>query len=103
MVIQSTLSTHILSVVLPRAIQSDMVTVSVKKGDRLDIVADAWHMESDCHYEWQVHFAPGDADMPSVRARFASDGKLSISVQRRIPGQAYGCGPPCGQTVGTRF
>jgi hypothetical protein len=25
-----------------------MVTVSVKKGDRLDIVADAWHMESDC-------------------------------------------------------
>jgi len=25
-----------------------MVTVAVKKGDRLDIVADAWHMEHDC-------------------------------------------------------
>ena len=50
MVIQSTLPMHILSVVLPHAIQSDMVTVSVKKGNRLDIVADAWHMESDCEY-----------------------------------------------------
>jgi len=92
MVIHSTYSTHILAVVLPRAIQSEMVTVSVKKGDRLDIVADAWHMEHDCHYEWQVHFASCDADMSSVRARFAPDGKLSISVQRRISGQAYGCG-----------
>jgi hypothetical protein len=58
MVIQSTHSTHILSVVLPRAIQSEMVTVSVKKGDRLDIVADAWHMENDCKYaafiKWQM-------------------------------------------------
>jgi hypothetical protein len=44
------------------------------------------------HYEWQVHFAPCDVDMSSVRARFAPDGKLSISVQRRISGQAYGCG-----------
>lgn len=119
MVIQSTLSTHSLSVVLPRAIQSEMVTVSVKKGDKLNIVADAWHMENDCkyslcikwwslnsfswmlgHYEWQVHFAPGDADMPSVRARFAPDGKLTITVQRRIPGQTsgYSRGP-----LGTRF
>jgi hypothetical protein len=100
MVIQSTLSTHTLSVVLPRAIQSEMVTVSVKKGDRLDIVADAWHMENDCHYEWQAHFAPGDADMPSVRARFAPDGKLTITVQRRVPGQTsgYSRGP-----LGTRF
>ncbi|KAG2038990.1 hypothetical protein BDR03DRAFT_861013 [Suillus americanus] len=100
MVIQSTLSTHTLSVALPRAIQPEMVTVSVKKGDRLNIVADAWHMENDCHYEWQVHFAPGDADMPSVRARFAPDGKLTITVQRRAPGQTsgYGRGP-----LGTRF
>lgn len=100
MVIQSTLSTHSLSVVLPRAIQSEMVTVSVKKGDKLNIVADAWHMENDCHYEWLVHFAPGDADMPSVRARFAPDGKLTITVQRRIPGQTsgYSRGP-----LGTRF
>ncbi|KAG2364567.1 hypothetical protein BDR07DRAFT_1279454 [Suillus spraguei] len=100
MVIQSTLSTHSLSVVLPRAIQSEMVTVSVKKGDKLNIVADAWHMENDCHYEWQVYFAPGDADMPSVRARFAPDGKLTITVQRRVPGQTsgYGRGP-----LGTRF
>ncbi|KAG1729839.1 uncharacterized protein EDB91DRAFT_1059838 [Suillus paluster] len=98
MVIQSTLTTHSLSVTLPRAIQSEMVTVSVKKGDRLNIVADAWHMEIDCHYEWQVHFAPGDADMSSARARFAPDGKLSISVQRRIPGQSYG-----RAALGTRF
>lgn len=37
-----------LSVILPRVIQPEMVTVAAKKGDRLDVVADAWHMEHDC-------------------------------------------------------
>lgn len=25
-----------------------MVTVAAKKGDRVDVIADAWHMERDC-------------------------------------------------------
>ena len=48
MVVQSTTTSHILSVTLPRIIQPEMVTVIVKKGDRLNVVADAWHMERDC-------------------------------------------------------
>ncbi|KIJ60379.1 hypothetical protein HYDPIDRAFT_98877 [Hydnomerulius pinastri MD-312] len=88
MVAQSTTAAHSFSVTLPRVIQSEMVTVSAKKGDRLDIVADAWHMEHDCHYEWQIRFALGDVDMSTVRVRFSPDGKLTIDVQRRIPGQA---------------
>jgi hypothetical protein len=27
-----------------------MVTISANKGDRLKIVADAWHMEEDCEF-----------------------------------------------------
>ncbi|KAH7884271.1 hypothetical protein F5I97DRAFT_1812075 [Phlebopus sp. FC_14] len=84
---QSTPTTHTFSVELPRVFQPEMVTVSAKKGDRLDVVADAWHMEHDCHYEWQIRFAPGDVDMSTVRARIGSDGKLTIDVQRYIPGQ----------------
>lgn len=48
MVVQSTTTNHFLSVTLPRVIQPEMVTVAAKKGDKLDVVADAWHMERDC-------------------------------------------------------
>lgn len=48
MVVQSTTTSHVLSVTLPRVIQPDMVTVAAKKGDRVDVIADAWHMERDC-------------------------------------------------------
>ncbi|KAG9314945.1 hypothetical protein JVU11DRAFT_4054 [Chiua virens] len=85
--VESTTTSHILSVTLPRVIQPEMVTVAAKKGDRLDVVADAWHMERDCHYEWQIRFAAGDVDMSTVRARFGEDGNFTIEVQRRAPGQ----------------
>jgi hypothetical protein len=41
-------SNYKLNVQLPTAIQREMITVSAKKGDRIAIVADAWHMEEDC-------------------------------------------------------
>lgn len=41
-------SKYVLNVQLPTEIQREMVTVSAKKGDRIAIVADAWHMEEDC-------------------------------------------------------
>ncbi|KAF8440463.1 hypothetical protein L210DRAFT_3539736 [Boletus edulis BED1] len=88
MIVQSTTSSHLLSVNLPCVIQPEMVTVAAKKGDKLDVVADAWHMERDCHYEWQIRFAAGDVDMSTVRARFGQDAKLTIEVQRRVPGQS---------------
>lgn len=79
-----------------------MVTISANKGDRLKIVADAWHMETDCeyhslypyvstfltvispgHYEWVVCFPPHDSDMSAIQAKYGPDGHLTIDVQRR--------------------
>ncbi|KAI6017942.1 hypothetical protein BKA83DRAFT_4315867 [Pisolithus microcarpus] len=94
MATQSSSTLHTFSVVLPRTILPEMITVSAKKGDRLDVVADAWHMEHDCHYGWEISFAPGDADMSTVRAKLNQDGELSIEVRRRPPGQA--CLAPTG-------
>ncbi|KAJ7827200.1 hypothetical protein B0H13DRAFT_1657078 [Mycena leptocephala] len=36
------------NVSLPIAIQPEMVTITTAKGDKLKIVADAWHLEADC-------------------------------------------------------
>lgn len=44
----SSSSRHTLTVQLPTEIKPEMVTISAKKGDRLAVVADAWHMEVDC-------------------------------------------------------
>lgn len=94
MTTQSSSTLHTFSVVLPRTILPEMITVSAKKGDRLDVVADAWHMEHDCHYGWEISFAPGDVDMSTVRAKLNQDGELSIEVRRRPPGQT--CLAPVG-------
>jgi len=60
-----------------------MVTVSANKGDRLRVVADAWHMEGESHYEWQISFPPADVDLRAVQAKFHPDGRLTIDVKRR--------------------
>lgn len=46
--IVSTSLKHTIDVHLPSVIQPEMVTISANKGDRIKIVADAWHMETDC-------------------------------------------------------
>ena len=48
MTTQSSCTMHTFSVTIPCTILHEMITVSVKKGDQLDVVADAWHMEQDC-------------------------------------------------------
>jgi len=60
-----------------------MVTISANKGDRLRVVADAWHMEGESHYEWQISFPPSDVDIRAVHAKFQKDGRLTIDVKRR--------------------
>jgi len=82
--VHSSPSKHILSVRLPEAIKSEMVTITANKGDKLKIIADAWHMEADCHYEWQIDFAPHDVDMLAIRAKFEQDGLLIISAERIV-------------------
>ncbi|ETW84212.1 hypothetical protein HETIRDRAFT_248196, partial [Heterobasidion irregulare TC 32-1] len=54
----------------------EMVTIAVKKGGRIDIVADAWHLEQDCHYEWHLAFPLRTVDMTSLRATFNDSGTL---------------------------
>ena len=43
-----------LSIALPRpggaSLASEMITVSARRGGRLAVVADAWHLEHDCEY-----------------------------------------------------
>ncbi|KAK0446136.1 hypothetical protein EV421DRAFT_1792650 [Armillaria borealis] len=67
---------------LPPDIQPEMVTISAKKGDKLKVVADAWHMENNCHCEWLITFPPLDVDMSKVYAKFGGDGLLTIDVCR---------------------
>jgi hypothetical protein len=101
--LESSSSKYTLDVYLPTDIQSEMVTISAKKGNRLDVVADAWHREQDCgclqivpasfmscrpryavagHYEWQISFEPNDVDMTTIRAKFDVDGHLTIHIPR---------------------
>ncbi|KAL4262776.1 SHSP domain-containing protein [Pleurotus pulmonarius] len=85
--IHSTPSKHTLCVQFPQRMgaemRPEMVTVCAKRGDRLGIVADAWHLERNCHYEWEVAFPPHDADMAHVHAKFLPGGCLTIDVWRR--------------------
>ncbi|KAH9053007.1 hypothetical protein EDB83DRAFT_2225861 [Lactarius deliciosus] len=80
---------HTLSIVLPRPggapLAPEMVTISARRGGRLAVVADAWHLEHDCHYEWHVALPPKEVDLGAVRARFGDDGTLVIDVPRRPP------------------
>ncbi|KAI5828142.1 hypothetical protein K523DRAFT_245227 [Schizophyllum commune Tattone D] len=70
-------------VALPSTILPEMVTISAKKGNKLRVIADAWHLEDNCHYEWEIAFAPYDVDMASVKAKFEPGGRLLITVARR--------------------
>ncbi|KIK67999.1 hypothetical protein GYMLUDRAFT_154531 [Collybiopsis luxurians FD-317 M1] len=82
--VETSPSMHTIQIQLPKCIKHEMVTISVlKPGDKLKIIADAWHMETDCHYEWVVNFLPQDTDMSSVHAKLDPSGLLVIDVRRR--------------------
>ncbi|KAI0267849.1 hypothetical protein BC834DRAFT_822171 [Gloeopeniophorella convolvens] len=78
---------HLLTVALPRPggspLALEMITVSALRGGRLAVVADAWHLESDCHYEWHTGFPPHEVDFGAVRARVEAGGILTIEVPKR--------------------
>lgn len=46
--VESSPSKYSINVQLPKDIKHEMVTISVLKGDKLKVIADAWHMEKDC-------------------------------------------------------
>ncbi|THH13285.1 hypothetical protein EW146_g6918 [Bondarzewia mesenterica] len=75
-------------IILPRpggqAFTSDNVTVSAKKGNLVHVVADAWHLEQDCHHEWLINYSSQDmADMVTARAEIAG-GVLVIIVSKKF-------------------
>ncbi|KAF9068173.1 hypothetical protein BDP27DRAFT_1190461, partial [Rhodocollybia butyracea] len=80
--VESFPSSHVITVHLPKYINPEMVTISVLRGRKLRIVADAWHMEKDCkcHYEWLISFFSNDIDLNAVKARFEASGLLVIDV-----------------------
>nr|GAT44428.1 predicted protein [Mycena chlorophos] len=81
--IDSSPNAYTMQLALPSTITSpEMVTISTAKGDKLRIVADAWHLESDCHYEWEVAFPAKDVNMSSIRAKFDGKGRLSVEACR---------------------
>jgi hypothetical protein len=99
-VVRESFSHYTINVYLPTIIQSDMVTIAVVKGDKMKLVADAWHLESNCacdsslrptlcltavrlgHFEWLIAFPPRAVDTSRVHAKLGQDGLLSIEVQR---------------------
>jgi hypothetical protein len=46
--VSSSSTKYTLHVQLPVTIQPEMITISAQKGDKLKVVADAWHMENNC-------------------------------------------------------
>ncbi|KAI0034762.1 hypothetical protein K488DRAFT_44774 [Vararia minispora EC-137] len=82
----SSQSSHRLDIPLPKPggqpFAPEMVTIAAMKGDRLDVTADAWHLEENCHFEWHIAFPPETVDMASIRAEFDRQGNLAIKVRR---------------------
>ena len=54
MTLSTSSTAHTLSVMLPTSIQPEMVTISANKGDRLRVVADAWHMEGESEFLFRL-------------------------------------------------
>ncbi|KAJ7337415.1 hypothetical protein DFH08DRAFT_783742 [Mycena albidolilacea] len=78
----SSTSEYTFDISLPIVIKPEMVTVTTAKGDKVKIVADAWHLEADCHFEWEIVFPPGEVDITKINAQFEG-GHLNVRAGRR--------------------
>ncbi|THH10270.1 hypothetical protein EW145_g1431 [Phellinidium pouzarii] len=86
--IDNTAAEYTLAAAIGPGFDSNCITIAARKGNILDIVADRWDLEKDCHHEWQVQF-DRDADMSSVHAGY-SNGVLTVTVKRLN----YSCARP---------
>ncbi|KAI0725595.1 hypothetical protein C8Q72DRAFT_851272 [Fomitopsis betulina] len=68
---------------VPEGLSTEMVTVYVKRGCRLAIVADAWHLEHDAHHKWEIGFTPEDVNLGAVHVLLDVSGNLTLNVPRR--------------------
>lgn len=46
--VSSSIGKHTMHVQLPFSIKPEMITITANRGDKLRIVADAWHMQQEC-------------------------------------------------------
>ncbi|KAF7292989.1 hypothetical protein MIND_01198200 [Mycena indigotica] len=81
LLVNSSQTSYTIKICLPTTIAAEMVTICTLKGDKLRVVADAWHLESDCHYEWEIGFPPREVDMSSICAKVEETG-LVIRASR---------------------
>ncbi|KAH9830295.1 uncharacterized protein C8Q71DRAFT_717028 [Rhodofomes roseus] len=68
---------------VPKGLCAEMVTVYVKRGCRLAVVADAWHLEHDAHYKWEIAFTPEDVNLRAAHVVLDVSGNLTLTVPRR--------------------
>ncbi|KAI5124322.1 hypothetical protein M0805_008929 [Coniferiporia weirii] len=78
--IDNTPTEYILAAAIGPGFDSNCITIAARKGNILDIVADRWDLEKDCHHEWQVQF-DRDADMGGIHASY-TNGVLTVTVKR---------------------
>ncbi|THH08236.1 hypothetical protein EW146_g9059 [Bondarzewia mesenterica] len=85
----STEAAHVVEIPLPcpggTPFSPEMVTISVKKGARIHVIADAWHLEENCHFEWQLTFSPRTVNMTSLRAEL-NDARTLLTITVRKVG-----------------
>jgi len=91
---------HTLLAPLGDKFTSDSITIAAKKNNVLQIMADRWDQEKDCHVEWLVTL-DRDADMSKVSAYF-SDGLLRVTVKRRVGPEYIPSTGAYRMTAGTR-
>ncbi|EJD05724.1 uncharacterized protein FOMMEDRAFT_139085 [Fomitiporia mediterranea MF3/22] len=78
--LENTTSAYILSATIGPGFDSSCITISMRKNNILNIVADRWDLEKGCHHEWQVQF-DRHADMSGVHANY-TNGVLTVTVKR---------------------
>ncbi|KAF8208186.1 hypothetical protein K438DRAFT_1575054 [Mycena galopus ATCC 62051] len=81
--ISSSTSEYTVHISLPIAVKPEMVTITTAKGDKIKIVVDEWHLEDNCHFEWEIVFPPRDVDITSIRAKFEEEKLLTVRAGRR--------------------
>ncbi|KZT67912.1 hypothetical protein DAEQUDRAFT_672243 [Daedalea quercina L-15889] len=79
---------------VPKGLSTEMVTVYVKRGCRLAVVADAWHLEHDAHYNWEIAFMPDDVNLRRVHVVLDVSGNLTVTVPRRRIRPSESCALP---------
>ncbi|KAG8899044.1 hypothetical protein FRB99_006961 [Tulasnella sp. 403] len=85
MEIETSRTSHTLLAPLGDKFSSDCITIAAKKNNTLQIMADRWDQEKDCHFEWLVTLDK-DADMSNVTANFTA-GLLRVTVRRKLPAE----------------